>query len=76
MGVDDIRDGVIVYVSGEAEDVFNNGDSFFFSLMGEHRAFNNISDSEDAFDLRFPVFVNGNSAELISLDVDVLKSKA
>jgi hypothetical protein len=44
--------------------------------MGEHRAFNNISDSEDAFDLRFPVFVNGNSAELISLDVDVLKSKA
>ena len=65
VSVDYIRNSVVVDMSREAADQFDYSDSFLFSLMGEHRTFDDVSDSVDSFSPSHPMFVDRDSAVFV-----------
>ena len=73
-----VKDGgnaVIIDMSFSVFNDFNNSYTFFFCLMCEHCASDNISDSVDMGDCGLKLFIDFNSSGFILLDSNCLKIK-
>ena len=65
MGVNDARDGIVIYVSVSSNDAFDTCDAFFFGFVGEHRARDDIAYGVNIFLTRGEVIVHDDLSALV-----------
>src|SRR5690606_19417609 len=67
LGVDHVRDGVVVDVAGQAGDQLGHRDAFLEALVGQHRAAHAVADRPHAVDAGVAVRVHFDEAALVQL---------
>lgn len=75
VGVHDGGNAAIVDVAVTLLDVFDNSDSLLLGLVGKHRAESSVSDTTNVRDLGAVFGVDDNTAALIKLHTNVLKTE-
>src|SRR5581483_1418224 len=76
IGVDHVRDRVVVHVPGLAGKDFRNGNALVFGLMRQHRARDDIADGPDARDVGRVIMVDNDASALVLLHADAIETKA
>src|SRR5580693_10710135 len=65
IGINHIRNDVVVHMAGLAGENFGNRDAFFLGLMRQHRAGNGVADGIDAGNVGAEVRVNDDPAAVV-----------
>ena len=76
VGVDDARDDAVVHVALLAGEVLGDRDAFFFGLVREHRAGDDVTDGVDAGQVGLVVSVDDDAAALVELEAGLLGAEA
>ena len=74
-GVDDVGNQVVIDLAGLADDLFDTGHRFVFSLVREHRPGRYVADYPDAIDFGAVLAVSEHAA-LVGAQADVLQAQA
>src|ERR1700680_503912 len=76
IGVDHVRDRVVVHVASLARDDLGRGNTFVLGLVSEHRPRDHIADGEDARHAGAEMPVDLDAALLVKRDTRFLKAEA
>ena len=74
--IDDVRNDVVVHVSGLAGDDLGDSDAFILRLVGEHRAGDHVADGVDAWDIGGVMPIDADAAAIIARDADGIEAEA
>src|ERR1700722_3874048 len=75
IGVDDVRNDVIVHVASLAGKDFGNRDAFLLRLMGQHGSGNGVADRIDAGDVGAEVRIDDDPAAIVLFHADAFEAK-
>ncbi len=76
MGVDYRRDDVVVHDPRLPSDIFRRGDAFVLSLVGEHRAGDNVADRPYAGNFRAEVVIGFDLALFVECETNLVEAEA
>lgn len=68
LGIDDVGNDVVVYMTGLSGDAFDAGDAFFFGFVGEHGSGDDIADGVDAGDVGLEVLVDRDASFFVGFE--------
>jgi hypothetical protein len=69
------RNRIIVDVSVTRLDDFDGGDTFFFSLVGQHGTECSVTDTLDSLDAGVELVVDNDTTSVVELDTDLFQSE-
>ena len=76
MGINYIRNDVIVNMPGLTRDKFGTSNSIFFTLMREHGPFYNIAAGIETGEVGSKLFIHGNATSLCQFQAQILGNGA
>src|SRR6202140_1468633 len=75
IGVNDVRNDVVVHVAGLAGKDFGNRDAFLLRFVGQHGSGNGIADRINAGDVCAEVRIDDDAAAIVLLHPDAFEAK-
>jgi len=76
MSIDDGGNNIIVDMTVSSGDHLRNGETFIFSLVGQHRSKSNVTNASNVGDVGLELRVDDNATAVINFDTNILKAKA